>query len=108
MPSGITDNSPERKVRKVRHRALTSAAALLCLLPVACGARPLKIRGAGSSFIAPILERWLYDYRTSHPGVKPSYNATGSSAGIKEFKDGWVTFAASDAYLKHKDAGEIE
>ncbi len=85
-----------------------SATALLTLLPAGCGPCALKIKGAGSSFIAPILERWLFNYRQSHPGVKPSYNVTGSSAGIKEFVDGWVTFAASDAYLPREAAEKVE
>ena len=62
------------------------------------------IKGAGSTFVFPILSRWAQDYRAAN-GVTVTYQPVGSGAGLAMIKSGAVDFAASDAPLK---SGEIE
>lgn len=55
--------------------------------------------GAGSTFIYPIMTRWISDFQSSHPGVQINYQSIGSGGGIQQLKQGLVDFGASDAAL---------
>ncbi len=70
---------------------------------VPAGAQLLK--GAGSTFDAPIFNRWFMLYRQAHPDTYIKYAAVGSGEGIQRFignnvdeKDR-VDFGASDAAM---------
>lgn len=54
--------------------------------------------GVGSTFVDPLITRWMKDYGTAHK-VNINYRPIGSGAGITEFKKGQTTFAATDAPL---------
>lgn len=58
-----------------------------------------SIVGAGSTFIYPIMTRWISAFQTSHPGVQINYQSIGSGGGIQQLKQGLVDFGASDAAL---------
>lgn len=53
---------------------------------------------AGSTFIAPLFSRWSGDYEKSHQ-MRVNYRPIGSGAALSELKQGFLTFAASDAAL---------
>lgn len=55
--------------------------------------------GAGSTFIYPIMTRWVSDFQSSHPAVQINYQSIGSGGGIQQLKQGLVDFGASDAAL---------
>jgi phosphate transport system substrate-binding protein len=57
-----------------------------------------KLRGAGSSFVKPIMERWVAEY-TKAKGGEINYQATGSTNGIKSMTEKSVDFGATDAFL---------
>ncbi len=63
----------------------------------------ISLTGAGSSFIAPVAQRWFSEYNKLHPNVQISYQSVGSGAGIKQFLAKTLDFAASDAPLSEKD-----
>jgi phosphate transport system substrate-binding protein len=54
---------------------------------------------AGSTFIAPIMTKWVSVYQQTHPTVQINYRPIGSGGGIEEFKKGYLSFGASDAPL---------
>jgi phosphate ABC transporter phosphate-binding protein len=56
------------------------------------------LSGAGSSFVKPIMDRWVKEYGTAKGG-KVNYQAQGSTAGIKAMIEKAVDFGATDAYL---------
>jgi phosphate transport system substrate-binding protein len=56
------------------------------------------IQGAGSTFVAPIIEKWSDDY-AKISGVKVVYQSVGSAAGIKQIQSGDVDFGATDKPL---------
>jgi phosphate ABC transporter phosphate-binding protein len=56
------------------------------------------LSGAGSSFVKPIMERWVEEYAKAKGG-KVNYQAQGSTAGIKAMIEKSVDFGATDAYL---------
>lgn len=62
-----------------------------------------KLAGAGSTFMAPMNERWTVEYQKLHPGVKIDYQGIGSGGGIKAITDKTVAFAGSDAPLNKKE-----
>ncbi len=65
---------------------------------VVAGSSTRAIGGAGSTFIAPLMDHWSITYGQAHP-VRVNYRPIGSQAGIAEMKDGLIEFGASDAAL---------
>ena len=59
----------------------------------------IQLRGAGSTFAAPLQKKWLEAYQKRHPKVVVRYEAIGSGEGTKQFLAGAVDFGASDAAL---------
>ena len=57
---------------------------------------------SGSTFIAPLINRWGADYEKTHK-VHVNYHPIGSGGGIKNLRDGMGAFAASDAPLSDFD-----
>ena len=61
---------------------------------------PTAVLGAaGSTFIAPIMTKWVSVYQQTHPTVQINYRPIGSGGGIEELKKGYLSFGASDAPL---------
>jgi phosphate transport system substrate-binding protein len=58
-----------------------------------------QIVAAGSTFVYPIMQRWIQGYQPKHPGVQINYQSIGSGGGITQLKNGVVAFGASDAAL---------
>lgn len=63
--------------------------------------------GAGSTFINPIMTRWISDFTSSHSGVQINYQSIGSGGGIQQLKQGLVDFGASDAALDDEKLKEM-
>jgi len=55
-----------------------------------------ELKGAGSSFVAPLVAAWQLKYEAAK-GVKISYNPIGSGGGISAITNKTVDFAGSDA-----------
>jgi phosphate transport system substrate-binding protein len=66
-----------------------------------------SVIGAGSTFIYPIMTRWISSYQSSHPGVQINYQSIGSGGGIQQLKKGLVDFGASDAALSDDQLKEM-
>src|SRR5512132_4387511 len=52
--------------------------------------------GAGSTFVFPLMARWIQDYSKNH-GVTITYGPIGSGGGIQQVAKRTVDFGASDA-----------
>lgn len=59
----------------------------------------VQISGAGSTFVYPVMTRWIQDFSQAHPSVQINYQSIGSGGGIQQVKAGTVDFGASDATL---------
>lgn len=57
------------------------------------------LRGAGSTFAAPLYESWMVAFKKAHPELLTSYEVVGSGEGISKFLAGAVDFAGTDAPL---------
>lgn len=63
------------------------------------GSGSANLTGAGSSFVNPVMQRWIQSYSQAHSNVQINYQSVGSGAGIQQVKSGTVDFGASDAPL---------
>jgi phosphate transport system substrate-binding protein len=90
--------------------------AVLCLLAgsliVSCtsnkpAAPTVRIIGAGSTFINPVMTHWIAGFHASHPNVEINYQPIGSGGGIQQLKQGVVDFGASDAPLDDEKLKEM-
>lgn len=68
----------------------------------------LLINGAGSTFPAPLYLRWFSDYRQVDPKVEINFQPVGSAAGIRQFIDQTVDFAASDVAMTDAEIAEVK
>jgi len=69
-----------------------------------------ELIGAGSTFVYPIMSRWISDYQAKNPNTRINYQSIGSGGGIQQLAKGLVQFAASDMPLndeKAKDMGGV-
>jgi len=57
------------------------------------------VSGSGSTFIKPIMDKWIEQYTNEKGGLEINYQGTGSTAGIKQMTDQAVDFACTDAFL---------
>jgi phosphate transport system substrate-binding protein len=82
---------------------------LLCGLVVAAPASAdLKLIGSGASFPAPLYGKWFKDFSKSSKAVRVDYQSKGSGAGIQDFINQTVDFAASDAAMNDKEIAEVK
>jgi phosphate transport system substrate-binding protein len=58
------------------------------------------LSGAGSTFVAPMIQEWIKRYKTAAPGVTLNYQGVGSGAGVQQLTSKTVDFAGSDGSLK--------
>ena len=75
----------------------------------------VELSGAGSTFSAKILERWISDYQERNPDVTVRYDAVGSGKGITRFigtdkdlsSDDLVDFAVSDSAMTDEQISQV-
>ena len=83
---------------------------LVIALLAACGDSSDKTRltGSGASFPYPVYSTWFKAYGREHPDVLNNYQAKGSGAGIRDFINGTVDFAGSDAAMSDAEIAEVD
>jgi len=107
-------NTPDKFPKRPHRKALLALASLPIVLgATACGPSPqgengatpgqgsgqkISISGAGATFPAPLFQRWFDAYnREVDSNVQVSYQSVGSGAGLEQYINGTVDFAASEA-----------
>ncbi|HEY7326050.1 MAG TPA: phosphate ABC transporter substrate-binding protein PstS [Gemmataceae bacterium] len=58
-----------------------------------------KLSGSGSTFIKPIMDKWIEEYTREKGDLEINYQGTGSTAGIKQMTDQAVDFGCTDAFM---------
>lgn len=85
------------------HQVTITAATLVLAGLTACnsssGNNQVMLSGAGSTFVYPLMGRWIQDFSQGHPNVQINYQSIGSGGGIQQVRSGTVDFGASDAPL---------
>ena len=67
-----------------------------------------RLTGSGASFPFPIYSAWFKDFSGKSDGVTVDYQSKGSGAGIQDFINGVVDFAASDAAMKDEEIAKVK
>ena len=96
---------PYRKNFAISATAILSALTLL----TSCNSSSstVALNGAGSTFVYPVMGRWIQDFQQSHANVRINYQSIGSGGGIQQVKSGTVDFGASDAPLSDQDMAQM-
>lgn len=68
----------------------------------------VEIHGAGSTFAAPLYDKWIATFEAAQPSISLRYDAVGSGEGVARFRSGAVDFGASDVPLPAADASNID
>lgn len=76
----------------------------------------VKLNGSGASFPFPIYSAWFKQFSTdkdvkaqfNEAGARVDYQAKGSGAGIKDFQEGAVDFAGSDAAMTDEEIAVVK
>ncbi|HVW78633.1 MAG TPA: phosphate ABC transporter substrate-binding protein PstS [Alloacidobacterium sp.] len=91
-----------------------AATAVLATLAGAVGCKSnsgtgtVSISGAGSTFVYPVMTRWIEGYAQAHSNVQINYQSIGSGGGIQQVKEGTVDFGASDTALTDQQLAEMK
>jgi phosphate transport system substrate-binding protein len=85
---------------------ICSTFVLLALLETAA-AQDLRLIGSGASFPFPIYSTWFKQFSKETRGVIVDYQAKGSGAGIQDFINRTVDFAASDAAMTDEEMAKV-
>ena len=93
-------------------KSFISAATIALSLGVAgmnpASAEEIKLTGSGASFPFPIYGAWFKDFSKQTKGVTVDYQAKGSGAGIQDFTNNTVDFAASDAAMDDEEIAKVK
>src|SRR5262245_12358322 len=68
----------------------------------------VRLKGSGASFPFPLYGLWFKEYGKAHPQIVIDYQAKGSGAGIRDFVNKTVDFAASDAAMTDAEMQEVK
>jgi len=80
------------------------ALALILSLPTFAA---VKVTGAGSTFIYPILSKWIAEYEKKNTDSQFNYQSIGSGGGIKQFIDKTIDFGATDDFMKDDEIAKV-
>ena len=70
--------------------------------------RRVQLNGSGASFPFPIYSKWFKDFSNAENGIRVDYRVKGSGAGIQDFVNGAVDFAASDAAMSDDEIAKVK
>ncbi len=74
----------------------------------AMAADQIRLTGSGASFPAPIYTTWFKRFSRANKGIQVNYQSKGSGAGIRDFINHTVDFAASDAAMNDKEIAQVK
>ena len=107
--------APDSMIRLVPGRLVPATALIgFCILVLAgCDERSLappvvELHGSGSAFPTPLYQRWFTNLTEEHPDLSIKYEEVGSGAGVQQFIDEMVDFAASDDPLSDEEIAQVD
>lgn len=63
----------------------------------------IKIQGAGSTFVNPLMQKWVHEFGALEPSVKIDYQSIGSGGAIKQIKERTIQYGATDVAMSSAD-----
>ncbi|MFB4391814.1 MULTISPECIES: phosphate ABC transporter substrate-binding protein PstS [unclassified Pseudomonas] len=91
-------------IRLMKSAAL---AVTVSLCTTSAFAENVRLTGSGASFPAPIYLTWFKDFSKKTDGVTVDYQSKGSGAGVQDFLNKTVDFAASDSAMKPEEIAKV-
>jgi phosphate transport system substrate-binding protein len=86
---------------------LTLGLAASLLAPSPSSAQSLRLTGSGASFPFPIYSAWFKSFSAKQKSVTVDYQSKGSGAGVQDFINRTVDFAASDAAMSDAEIAKV-
>ena len=80
---------------------------LLALAPAQAAEDQLRLTGSGASFPFPLYSAWFKSFSKNYKKANIDYQAKGSGAGVLDFINKTVDFAASDAAMKPEEIAKV-
>ena len=93
--------------RFVRAPLLGTALLAFAALEPSAYAQDMRLIGSGASFPVPIYATWFKDF-SKESNVIVDYQSKGSGAGIQDFINHTVDFAASDAAMTDEEIAKVK
>lgn len=93
-------------MKRLMKSAALAVAVSLCATSAAF-AENVRLTGSGASFPAPIYLTWFKDFSKNTAGVTVDYQSKGSGAGVQDFLNKTVDFAASDSAMSEADIAKV-
>jgi phosphate transport system substrate-binding protein len=87
--------------------AAVSILSAVMLLASCNSSSTVALNGAGSTFVYPVMGRWIQNFQQTHGNVRINYQSIGSGGGIQQVKSGTIDFGASDAPLSDQDMAQM-
>jgi phosphate transport system substrate-binding protein len=83
--------------------------ALICAVPVsaALAQDTVRLTGSGATFPFPLYAAWFKAFGTARKTATVDYQGKGSGAGIRDFINHTVDFAASDAAMTDEEIAKV-
>ncbi len=88
-------------------KTMTKLAIATAFLAACEGGSTVLLNGAGATFPNLIYQQWIITYNQMTDGVELNYQSIGSGGGIRQFTDGTVDFAASDAPMSEQELAAV-
>lgn len=84
------------------------AAAIAAVSMTAQAHAETRLTGSGASFPFPLYSAWFKDFSSKSDGITVDYQSKGSGAGIQDYLNKVVDFAASDSAMKDEDIAKAD
>ena len=68
----------------------------------------LALHGGGSTFAAPLYQRWIMDFAQRNPSLQISYAEAGSGEGVRRFLAEELDFAGTDAAFTDEQMAQVK
>src|SRR5262249_43103505 len=88
-------------------KRLAIAMLLLLSIPLAEAQEKVRLTGSGASFPFPLYSAWFKSFSNQNKSISVDYQAKGSGAGIQDFINRTVDFAASDAAMTDEEMAKV-
>ena len=115
MRTALRPCTGESRTSLVPWRSVVGTVVLGCfsLLHAGCDSQSLappviELHGSGATFPTPLYEHWFSHMVEEHPDLKINYEEVGSGAGVQQFIDDLVDFAASADPLSDAEIAKVD
>jgi phosphate transport system substrate-binding protein len=80
---------------------------LFAINPASAAEDSVRLTGSGASFPFPLYSAWFKSFSKNYKQANIDYQAKGSGAGVLDFINHTVDFAASDAAMKPEEIAKV-